>query len=137
MAQVRHVIPIVATPCPYSRIGRVARLNPAACEHCRFRNERTTAELIQVRSCDNPQRHGDVISVHGFNGNPKEYWGIPGSHWPTWIGEALPDVGVWSLGYENAGFKPRTLSVLRPLLGRGFAMPLTDRAMSADCKTGT
>src|SRR5262249_52211581 len=50
--------------------------------------------------------------------------------WPEWVGEDLPDVGVWSLGYENTAFKPRLLSLLRPFFGRGLAMPLTDRAKS-------
>lgn len=39
-------------------------------------------------------------------------------------------MGVWSLGYENAAFKPRMLSLLRFAFGRGFAMPLLDRARS-------
>ena len=85
-------------------------------------------ELVQVSGCDNPQRRGDVVFVHGLNGDPRDYWGVPGSHWPAWLGEDLPDVGVWSLGYENAAFKPRTLSILRFVSSRGFAMPLHHRA---------
>ena len=87
-------------------------------------------ELVQVNGCDNPRRRGDVVFVHGLNGDPRDYWGEPGSHWPAWLGEEIPDVGVWSLGYENAAFKQRTLSVLGFFLRRGFAMPLFDRAMS-------
>ena len=87
-------------------------------------------ELIRVGGCDNPQRRGDVVFVHGLNGDPRDYWGATGSHWPAWLGEELPDVGVWSLGYENAAFKPRMLSLLRFAFGRGFAMPLLDRARS-------
>jgi pimeloyl-ACP methyl ester carboxylesterase len=89
------------------------------------------ADLIKVRGCDNPERRGDVIFVHGLNGNPREYWWPPGEpekFWPAWVGEDLPDVGVWSLGYENAALKPRRFSFSRKLLQGGFAMPLEDRA---------
>ena len=87
-------------------------------------------ELVRVNGCNNPRRRGDVVFVHGLNGDPRDYWGAPGSHWPAWLGEDLPDVGVWSLGYENAAFKPRWFSILRFFSGRGFAMPLLDRAES-------
>jgi pimeloyl-ACP methyl ester carboxylesterase len=89
------------------------------------------ADLIKVRGCDNPGRRGDVIFVHGLNGNPREYWwpqGEPEKFWPAWVGEDLPDVGVWSLGYENAALKPRRFSFSRKFLQGGFAMPLEDRA---------
>ena len=85
-------------------------------------------ELVRASGCDNTQRRGDVVFVHGLNGDPRDYWGVPSSHWPAWLGEELPDVGVWSLGYENAAFKPRWFSVLRFIFGRGFAMPLEFRA---------
>ena len=85
-------------------------------------------ELVQVSSCDNPHRRGDVVFVHGLNGNPRDYWGMGGSYWPDWLGEDLSDVGVWSLGYENAALKPRWFSPARLFLQGGFAMPLSDRA---------
>jgi pimeloyl-ACP methyl ester carboxylesterase len=90
--------------------------------------EDVMSELIRVGGCENPQRRGDVVFIHGLNGDPRDYWGLPGSYWPSWLGEDVGEVGVWSLGYENAALKPRTFSVLRPFLGRGFAMPLIDRA---------
>ena len=68
------------------------------------------AELIKIRGCDRPERRADVIFVHGLNGNPGKYWSHndePTKFWPAWMGEDLPDVGVWSLGYENAALKPR------------------------------
>jgi CheY-like chemotaxis protein/pimeloyl-ACP methyl ester carboxylesterase len=89
------------------------------------------AELLRVRNCANPRRRGDVIFVHGLNGNPREYWfpaGEPEKYWPAWLGEDLPDVGIWSLGYENAALKPRGFSLARHFLQAGFAMPLVDRA---------
>jgi pimeloyl-ACP methyl ester carboxylesterase len=89
------------------------------------------AELLQVRNCANPKRRGDVIFVHGLNGNARDYWfppGEPEKYWPAWLGEDLPDVGVWSLGYENAAFKERKFTFLGSKGYRGFAMPLVDRA---------
>jgi hypothetical protein len=89
------------------------------------------AELVRVRNCDDRARRGDVIFVHGLNGNPHDYWtppGEPGKYWPAWIGEDVPEVGVWSLGYENAALKPRRFSIARRFLQGGFAMPLQDRA---------
>jgi pimeloyl-ACP methyl ester carboxylesterase len=89
------------------------------------------AELVRVRNCNNPTRRGDVVFVHGLNGNPRQYWfppGEPDKFWPAWLGEDLPDVGVWSLGYENAALKPRRFSLARYFLQAGFAMPLVERA---------
>ena len=89
------------------------------------------AELVSVRNCDVQTRRGDILFIHGLNGNPRGYWchgGQPENFWPSWLGEDLPDVAVWSLGYENAALQSRRLSFLgRPGL-RGFAMPLVDRA---------
>ena len=88
-------------------------------------------ELLPIRGCQNPQRAGDVIFVHGLNGNPRDYWchdGKDENYWPDWLGEDLSDVGVWSLSYENAAFAARRLTFLRRSGYRGFAMPLTDRA---------
>jgi tetratricopeptide (TPR) repeat protein len=90
------------------------------------------AELIPVSGNDSLQRCGDVVFVHGLNGNPGDYWGASDSYWPKWLGDALPDVGVWSLGYENAAFRRRRFSPISFFLGlfagRGFAMPLVHRA---------
>jgi pimeloyl-ACP methyl ester carboxylesterase len=94
------------------------------------------AELVQVHGCDNPERRGDIVFVHGLNGNPREYWGESACHWPTWLGEELPDVGIWSLGYENAALTPRRWSLARLVLQRGFAMPLLDRAKNVLLRLG-
>ena len=89
------------------------------------------AELVKLPGCDRPERRGDVLFVHGLNGNPRAYWfppGEPDKFWPAWVGEDLPDVGVWSLGYENAALKERKFTFLGGTGHRGFAMPLVDRA---------
>jgi hypothetical protein len=90
-------------------------------------------ELLLIHGCQNPQRAGDVVFVHGLNGDAHHYWcyeSKPENYWPAWVGEDLPNVGVWSLGYETAAFKTRKLSFLRRSGYRGFAMPLWDRAKS-------
>src|SRR5690606_35743442 len=72
----------------------------------------------------NDGRIGDVVFVHGLGGNPREYWmsdkSDPATFWPAWLGEELPDVGVWTLGYDAAKFA-----------WQGTAMPLFDRAKNA------
>jgi len=90
-------------------------------------------ELLAIHGCQDPHRAGDVVFVHGLNGDARAYWcydGKPENYWPAWLGEDLPDVGVWSLGYENTAFKSRKLSFLGRFGYRGFAMPLWDRAKS-------
>jgi len=88
-------------------------------------------ELLAICGCQDPQRVGDVIFVHGLNGNPRDYWyhdGKQENYWPAWLGEDLSEVGVWSLSYENAAFASRRLTFLRRSGYGGFAMSLTDRA---------
>ena len=90
------------------------------------------AKLLPVSpGCHDQTRRGDVIFVHGLNGNAVDYWcheGKQENFWPAWLGQDLPNVGVWSLGYENAAFKSRGFSILNRFGCRGFAMPLEDRA---------
>jgi hypothetical protein len=42
---------------------------------------------------------------------------MPDSFWPKWLGQDLPDIGVWSIHYEAA-----------PSAWLGRTMPLQDRA---------
>ena len=82
------------------------------------------SELIPVANTDQAGRVGDVVFVHGLGGNPREYWMAdkdkPETFWPAWLGEDVPGVGVWSLGYDAAKFK-----------WQGSPMPLYDRAQHA------
>jgi hypothetical protein len=90
-------------------------------------------ELLPINGWQDPQRAGDVVFVHGLNGNPREYWCHEGKHenfWPAWLGQDLPSVGVWSMGYENAAFKSSRHSIFGRFGFGGFAMPLSDRAKS-------
>jgi hypothetical protein len=78
--------------------------------------------LIKIAGCDNPERIGDVIFVHGLMGHPRGTWHPKEKHdddnfWGAWLGEDLPNVGIWSLGYE-----------VEPFTWKGTTMPLVDRA---------
>jgi triacylglycerol esterase/lipase EstA (alpha/beta hydrolase family) len=68
----------------------------------------------------NPDRVGDVIFVHGLNGDPEKSWSHDGSKagcWPYWLAEDCPNLGIWSIGYKVASSA-----------WKGSAMPLFDRA---------
>lgn len=76
--------------------------------------------LLKVSGCDNAQRLADVVFVHGLDGDARSTWhpaNDPSSFWPGWLGEDLPQVGVWSLGYAVSSSA-----------WKGHSMPLSDRA---------
>lgn len=76
--------------------------------------------LITISNCSNDARSADVVFVHGVNGDYINTWhpkGRPDEFWPAWLGQDLPDVGIWSLGYEA-----------RSISWTGSVMPLADRA---------
>jgi hypothetical protein len=76
-----------------------------------------------VSGCDNQDRRGDVVFVHGLDGDARSTWRPAGSTspaWPEWLGEALPDVGIWLLDYDAASMG-----------WQGHTMPLADRATNA------
>ena len=81
-------------------------------------------ELIAIANTDKTEGLGDVIFVHGLGGNPRGTWHPQGkkdddNFWPSWLGQELSDVGIWSLGYA-----------VEPFLWKGQTMPLVDRATS-------
>ncbi|RDE50730.1 MAG: TIR domain-containing protein [Candidatus Accumulibacter meliphilus] len=62
----------------------------------------------------------DVVFVHGLGGDKLNTWQASTaaeSFWPAWLAEDLPNVAVYSLGYEAS-----------PSAWLGKAMPLGDRA---------
>lgn len=76
--------------------------------------------LLKVSGTTARSKHiGDVVFVHGLNGDLRETWsnGSKQGFWPDWLAEDCPDLDVWSLGYQ--------VSVIG---GPGAAMPLLDRA---------
>lgn len=81
-------------------------------------------DLFPISGCDDLQRIGDVIFVHGLMGHYRDTWhpkgkvkGNDNDFWPAWLGRDLPNVGIWSLGYE-----------VEPFAWKGNTMPLVDRA---------
>lgn len=82
-------------------------------------------DLFPISGCDDLQRIGDVIFVHGLMGHYRETWHPKGKRddndfWPAWLGRDLPNVGIWSLGYEA-----------EPFAWKGNTMPLVDRATNS------
>ncbi len=80
------------------------------------------SKLEKICGTENPNRLGDVVFVHGLNGDARSTWqpdGQPERFWPEWIGEDLQDVGVWSVGYPASAFA-----------WNGLTMPLADRAVN-------
>ncbi|NEP76829.1 MAG: hypothetical protein F6K39_00700 [Okeania sp. SIO3B3] len=80
------------------------------------------SRIIQISGCDNQNRTGDVIFVHGFDGDPRKTWhpqekSDDDNFWPAWLGEDLPDMGIWSLEYNLKSFEWKNIT-----------MPLADRA---------
>ena len=97
------------------------------------------AKLLKIIGCDNAQRLGDVVFIHGLGGdgletwhtNPKEIKELQQkaqkageafdpsqlTFWPAWLGQDKTDIGIWSLDYE-----------LEPSAWKGGTMPLAERA---------
>jgi hypothetical protein len=76
------------------------------------------SELISVSRHDLPDCIGDVIFVHGLDGDATTTWQHDNdSFWPRWLAQDLLRTAFWSLDYD--------VSSLR---WRGNAMPLADRA---------
>lgn len=80
--------------------------------------------LSKVSNCDNPGCRGDVIFMHGLGGDALGTWHPRGEKdsedsWLYWLSQDIPDVAIWSLGYEA-----------EPFAWRGSTMPLVDRAIN-------
>jgi LPS export ABC transporter ATP-binding protein len=85
-----------------------------------FDGELPMTGLLKVAGCDNTDRVGDVVFVHGLDGDAISTWSASKADtdfWPKWLGEELTNCGIWSLGYE-----------VNSLAWKGHTMPLADRA---------
>jgi hypothetical protein len=76
------------------------------------------AQLVQVSELRDRPQIGDVVFVHGLDGDARHTWtNQTGGFWPQWLADDHPELAVWSVGYEVAASA-----------WRGTAMPLFDRA---------
>jgi pimeloyl-ACP methyl ester carboxylesterase len=87
-------------------------------------------EIVPAANTEKPDRTADVVFLHGLGGDARLTWGATLRRdardaydlelfWPMWLGDDLPDVGVWSVQYDAAGSK-----------WTGASMPIGDRATS-------
>jgi PGAP1-like protein len=77
-------------------------------------------KLYEIHGTTNSDRAGDVLFVHGLDGDAISTWhprAKPDALWPNWLGQEVPQVGVWSLEYDAAS-----------IAWKGSSMPLSDRA---------
>lgn len=87
------------------------------------------SRLHAVSNSQNVDRKVDVIFVHGLGGDAFSTWKSgEGASWPHWLGEDLPEVGVWSLDYAASPSKWGSLGRLMGDRDAGHAMALPDRA---------
>lgn len=80
------------------------------------------SKLVPISGFDNANRVGDILFVHGLDGDVRETWQSSNdvnTFWPTWLGEDFPELAVWALDYDASS-----------LGWKGTSMPLTDRAIN-------
>jgi hypothetical protein len=76
------------------------------------------AQLIPVGKLRDRPQTGDVVFVHGLDGDARGTWtNQAGGFWPQWLADDHQELAVWSVGYEVAASA-----------WKGTAMPLFDRA---------
>lgn len=84
-------------------------------------SERT--ELVKIIGTDNEEREADIIFVHGLGGDAWSTWHPEESKtdknfFPMWLGNDLPQYGIWSVAYEVEPTRWK----------KGSTMPLVQRA---------
>jgi predicted alpha/beta hydrolase family esterase len=62
--------------------------------------------LQKIGDCENPNRRGDVIFVHGLGGNLWSTWHpeekiYDDNFWLSWLSKSQQEIGIWSFGYES------------------------------------
>lgn len=78
------------------------------------------AQLLAIGKGHASSRSGDVVFVHGLNGDARDTWlNRNKEYWPDWVAEDWPQLAIWSLDYDasaSAWF--------------GKSMALSDRAIN-------
>lgn len=78
----------------------------------------TGDHLWNVSGPQVPSRMGDVVFLHGLDGNLRTTWQADnGLSFPEMLAEDLPRFAIWSVGYD-----------VSPSAWKGNTMPLVDRA---------
>lgn len=89
-------------------------------------------ELTPIEGCDDPDREGDVVFVHGASAEAEMPWHPPGQpemSFPQLLGEDVPSIGSWSLNYQmsfrrwearSMPLKSQGLNTLSELVSKGF-----------------
>jgi len=84
-------------------------------------DESRKTSLIEISGCNNPNKLGDIVFVHGLGGHPITTWHHlekeDQDFWLYWLGEDLPEYSFWTFGYQ-AEFSN----------WKGKSMPRFDRA---------
>lgn len=75
--------------------------------------------VLPVADSDKPDRQIDVLFIHGLGGGSRSTWQHSDTQffWPEGIAEELPNVGVWTIGYDASQTR-----------WQKDTMPLEDRA---------
>ena len=58
--------------------------------------------LLPIANCGSSKRSGDVVFIHGLDGDGVATWCYDRDrtkYWPQWLGEYRSDLGIWSVGY--------------------------------------
>lgn len=59
--------------------------------------------VIAITGTENAARRGDIVFVHGLDGDAHGTWTNRDAEdffWPKWLGDELSDVGVWCVDYD-------------------------------------
>jgi hypothetical protein len=80
------------------------------------------AEIVAISDAKELASVGDVVFVHGLDGDARRTWeitGRPDTFWPSWLASDLPELRVFSIAYDASSTS-----------WRGRALPLAERAVN-------
>lgn len=84
-----------------------------------FQKMTTEFGVLPISDSDKSDRQLDILFIHGLGGGSRSTWQHSDTHffWPEGIVEELPNVGVWTIGYDASQTR-----------WQKDTMPLEDRA---------